>query len=332
MNKFSLLLLICFSFYSIQPLKAQYALDFDGNNGYVDCGYSNDFNMPSFTIECRIRTTNIDTNYNTIISNWQDSSGREIGFWIGQGKISGADLVQFWIGDSSSGGYQGYISSNTIIADGQWHMITARYTQGLLSLVVDGVFDVNAFHILKDKAYPFSGAPLTIGNDSYMVDRFKGEIDEIRVWNIALNMSEIELLWDSCLTGTENGLLALYTFDEGSGKMVMNRSMNKHHGTIKNMDTTNAWAANQYCGPYVGMNDAQFGLQDLRLYPNPCSDKLHLSGLEKSSELIITDQMGRVVLSESVSDGNSTIDVRGVDPGMYIVRLGKSTHKIFVDR
>ncbi|HVU95099.1 MAG TPA: LamG-like jellyroll fold domain-containing protein [Puia sp.] len=65
-----------------------------------------------------------------------------------------------------------------------------------------------------------SGQPLTFGmakNTSGGDDKpFSGGIDEVRIWSTQRNAAQISANWKSTLTGTETGLIAQYTFDQGA--------------------------------------------------------------------------------------------------------------------
>jgi YD repeat-containing protein len=47
--------------------------------------------------------------------------------------------------------------------------------------------------------------------------RFKGGVDEFRIWNKALTSTEIKANWQKVLKGNEAGLVAYWSFDEGQG-------------------------------------------------------------------------------------------------------------------
>ncbi|MBH09079.1 MAG: hypothetical protein CMG74_01790 [Candidatus Marinimicrobia bacterium] len=88
--------------------------------------------------------------------------------------------------------------------------------------------------------YSLSGNPLTIsantnplriGSD-YGGRYFHGKIDEIRLWNIARSESEILSDMNTTLLGSEDGLVAYYSFNEGIGDTLYDNSGNAHQGII----------------------------------------------------------------------------------------------------
>jgi hypothetical protein len=82
-------------------------------------------------------------------------------------------------------------------------------------LYIDGNLDVSA------------AATGTIFNSSYNVAigenlektgrQFHGEIDEVRIWNIARTQEEIQAAMNATLCNYPAGLLAYFTFNEGVG-------------------------------------------------------------------------------------------------------------------
>lgn len=64
-------------------------------------------------------------------------------------------------------------------------------------------------------------------------------------------------------------------------------------------------------------------LLDVKLYPNPATDKLQVSlgQLPDAADLRIIDLSGRVVLQTSLTEANSVIDLSDLNTGMYLVQV-----------
>ncbi|TDO22275.1 LamG-like jellyroll fold domain-containing protein, partial [Sediminibacterium goheungense] len=74
---------------------------------------------------------------------------------------------------------------------------------------------------------------------------FNGKLDDVRIWNTVRTASEISAGMNSCLSGSETGLLALYKMDDGSGTTVID-SKSANNGTITG---TASWTSgNLVCG------------------------------------------------------------------------------------
>lgn len=122
---------------------------------------------------------------------------------------------------------------------GQWYHVafvcngtsTAIYINGSLAGSVPLAFRTTAV-----------GQPLVVGIAKYSggnMEPFLGEIDEVRIWNTQRTQTELQTYKDKSLTGSEAGLVALYTFNEGvasgnnAGLLIMNDlTANNNHGTL----------------------------------------------------------------------------------------------------
>ncbi len=63
-------------------------------------------------------------------------------------------------------------------------------------------------------------------------ERWKGNIDEVRVWSVARSDVEIGANWQKTLTGSENGLLAYYPLDAGAGDIAYDYAPLGYHGQL----------------------------------------------------------------------------------------------------
>jgi hypothetical protein len=61
---------------------------------------------------------------------------------------------------------------------------------------------------------------------------FNGLLDNISIWNYQLDANQILDIKDIELLGTENGLIAFWDFNEGTGPNVTDASINSHTGTL----------------------------------------------------------------------------------------------------
>jgi hypothetical protein len=66
----------------------------------------------------------------------------------------------------------------------------------------------------------------------YVDTYFEGKIDEVRIWDIVRTQTEIQENMGTSLTGNEDGLVAYYEFNEGSGFEVTDSSTSANDGTI----------------------------------------------------------------------------------------------------
>lgn len=94
--------------------------------------------------------------------------------------------------------------------------------------------------------------------------------------------------------------------------------------TITNQTNTATVALN---GVSTGIEEQQ--LANMQIYPNPAGDVLNLIFNENNiPELIeIMDVCGKTVLSQQVVDGNTTVNIGGLQTGVYFVRANDTVKK-----
>ena len=73
-------------------------------------------------------------------------------------------------------------------------------------------------------------------------------------------------------------------------------------------------------------------IDKLLFYPNPASDFISISGIERDSDLTIYDLMGKVVLKTSVESGDNMIDVSNISNGTYIIAVDGKFNRIVINR
>jgi hypothetical protein len=79
-----------------------------------------------------------------------------------------------------------------------------------------------------------STEPLQIGRYYNYPTRFQGAIDEVTIWNRALAASEVQSFKNIPLTGQENGLVACWHLNEGSGTNTADATGLGHAGILTN--------------------------------------------------------------------------------------------------
>jgi len=125
-------------------------------------------------------------------------------------------------------GFDEVVTSTGVLNGNQWYHIAAVNNGGDRSLYING------------SEYTLSGTPLNvvannnnlkIGSD-YNGRFFDGRIDEVRIWDIARSQDDIVATLDTVLSGEETGLVAYYTFNEGSGDSLFDQTGHGHDGAL----------------------------------------------------------------------------------------------------
>ena len=113
----------------------------------------------------------------------------------------------------------------------QWYHLAMTFDGVQLCLYVDGVLrnTVAAPTILWGTTQQ-----ITIGSDNGVQKFFKGWIDEVSIWNVALTAQQITDNKNKPLAGNETGLYAYWQFNEGSGTTVYDKTSHHYDGVITN--------------------------------------------------------------------------------------------------
>ena len=205
-----------------------YALQFDGVDDYVNVPYNSTIDIgSSLTVELWIKA-NLTQSSGDCCYNVIDKSHSE-GGWTLQGSISTGRLA-FIVSD----GHGGFPSAETQVSilDDTWHHIAGVLDGSNVIIYLDGIVQETS---------TFSGsavnsmAPLNIGRWEAGASRyFRGTIDEVNIWNFARTQSEIQQTMHTTLLGSEQGLVAYWRFDEGSGSTTCDLSAHGNRGLLHN--------------------------------------------------------------------------------------------------
>ena len=162
---------------------------YDGND-YVNCGNNLSLsfdNTESFTLEAWFKIENGVTQE----APYTNVAGKDVG-----GPINGGYSLKFYNSNTKISvvcGVEPNIRKaqyTTDINDGIWHHVVMVQTPALLKLYIDGIFRASSAAAVGD--FSHSG-DFTVGCRYFIPDNFfKGEVDEVRIWNRNLSQEEIE--------------------------------------------------------------------------------------------------------------------------------------------
>jgi hypothetical protein len=301
-NLFILIILLI----NFNVLTAQTALTFDGVNDFLMGTNNASLNVTQGTLEAWIKTTNAGTEHRGIIVKQYN-----YGLFLYNNTLE----VFEWNG-------KGIINSNVNLADGVWHHVAFTFSSGILDgskLYIDGQPVLTFTYIAGTQNYSIV---IGAGADNYTLDQyFKGEIDQVRVWNTVRTDAEILANYKNCLSGSEAGLVMLWHFEEGNGSSVVaDLSGNSNTGTLLNMDAGAAWIAGYNCNSQPTLiqqanNNRNFSVFNNRLLFNNNQD---LNEIKSISVFSITGQ--KVFHTENIT---SAIELGSLKKGLYLVRIEK---------
>lgn len=175
------------------------ALDFDGVDDRVSGTNDDKFKLSSGTIEGWIKTSNAGTSYCAIF-------GKTFAYMA---FLFNNELIIYDWGAATNR------STGVLLNDNTWHHIAFTFNSGVNNgtlIYIDGVLRLTTtMSILSQEHFFTIGASVPTYGQFY-----KGSIDDVRVWNVQKTQSEIQNNMNKELIGNESGLIAYYTFNQGS--------------------------------------------------------------------------------------------------------------------
>jgi hypothetical protein len=243
--KIAMFLLIIVGISSGVSAQSGNALNFDGTDDFISVPSSESLcPTNALTIEAWIYTNSASDQM--IVHKW--NLGPQYSLDICSGKL----LFYIYTGSYYS------VTSSTDLPVNSWVHIAAVFDGSNLMLYENGVFN-NIFCISPTSLGTGSG-DLTIGRRSNVATEFfSGNIDEVRIWNVARSQANIQNNMNSTITSSDAqwaNLAAYYQFDQGtaggdnSGVTQLNdATSNGNNGTLSGFalsGTTSNWISTPF--------------------------------------------------------------------------------------
>ena len=198
---------------------SNYALRFNGTN-FVYLGTDNRLNPRNeYTIEAWTLLEK-SSSWRWVFSRWNQN--------VEGTYILGIHRSKYWFVNWSS---QRDIYSIDPFTIGEWVHLAATYNNGTVALYRDGILQEKRNAASADA----TNVATLIGNiylNNEISTGWVGLIDEVRFWGIARTQEEIRETMHTPLTGQEPGLIGYWDFNEGQGKIAMDKGPHGLHGTL----------------------------------------------------------------------------------------------------
>lgn len=217
------------------PPVTDYALSFDGTSATIP--YSSAWDLTqTFTMSvwCYVESFDV-SGFNNFLT---ENSSAGWSFYV-------QDTVGFvfYLGDSVNNAY-----SHDLVGLGGWHMLTMSYDSSTATYVswVDGV--PSQWVQQNNTPAIVTGAPIILGAWVGGVQSHHGKLDELVLFSRVLSDTEVSQLYnggtglkgDLAVPPFNNGLVAGYHFDEGSGTVLIDFSSGENNGA----NTEVSWVLN----------------------------------------------------------------------------------------
>jgi hypothetical protein len=187
-------------------------LTVSSHNDVVSIPSTQSLKLTQFSVSAWFKTTSNFGSEASIVNKGgfgTDSSGNNMNYGIW---MTSSERVQG--GFETSGGSNRYATSPSSLNDGQWHHGVVTYDKSIVRLYIDGT-QVGTSSTTSNPETS-GNHPLKIGANSRTVSNlFTGSIDEVGVWNRALNNIEIANLVNKGEFST-NGLVYRNSFDSST--------------------------------------------------------------------------------------------------------------------
>jgi len=181
------------------------SLNFDGAD-YIEVGGTSNLNFTTaMTVEAWVKVDAFDKAWQTIASKGDNS-------WR-LSRSQGGNVIEFAVTKSAGGNF--LVTGNKSINDGKWHHVAAVYGSTFINLYVDGALDAQGTSTATTIAQ--STYKAAIGHNTQQTDRkWKGNIDEVRIWSVARTADQLRANMHKNLVGNEDSLKAYFKLDQGT--------------------------------------------------------------------------------------------------------------------
>ena len=168
-----------------------------------------------------------------------DNNNRDMNYFLGIDPATGFLAADFE--DIDSGGNHPVFGTTTI-EDNLWYHATATYDGNIWRLYLNGNLEAESTENVTPRYDSIQNNAIgsALNSTGSPEGYFNGFIDEVSIWNTALDSTQIREQIHLNLTGFESGLVSYWQFNEETGTDLFDK-ISGIDGTLTNMDTLNCW-------------------------------------------------------------------------------------------
>jgi hypothetical protein len=335
------------------------AYNFNGSSNYILIPNNNNLNSNYITISIWFNTSS--KSFGSLIYKTNSSAINEQYSCVVNYPTNDNTIWSIKNGNNCNKPGMGWQSTNlnSNISDGNWHQLILTYNGSVSNIFLDQkLVSISSFN---SSVIDVCGGDINIGKGYNSVYMFNGKIDDIGIWNRALDSNEVKLLYNGCnksitiqpenqgmfngnalFTCASNDTLLTYQWQSNSGMGWNNLSnagqyngVNTDSLIINNVSTANN---NQLFRCIIkgncltdtteeatlrvwGLGINGVNLPEFKLYPNPSSNAVTIAYSQNPYSIAVYNSIGQMVLSQSALTNEHTFDISQWPKGVYYVEL-----------
>ncbi len=315
---------------SFNGFSQNHALHFDGANDYV---HRDNFSLNStFTLSFWIKpAASANGGSDDRVVAFGPSNRLEIG--VADSDCTNGNLWMF----AYDVGVKCYDAD---LRDGEWHNIALVGNGETRSIYFDGIL----LEIFAADPLAEYGVNMRLGTWTGGVATaayYAGELDEVRIWNVALSAQELAETLSCELDGDEENLSAYYNFNQGvpeannaNETFVLDATANEIFGEVRNFTldgSSSNWIAST--APSTGLCNTTstediVHFKDVQIFPNPVHDLLKINtDFSSTSTVQIYNALGEKMI-EQVFLQNTELSMIDFAKGIYFVTITNSNKQL----
>ena len=234
------------------------ALDFDGTDDYVNIPGPSDFDFSSSDMTISMWVKFNSTDRQCLVSK-RESDDKE--WYLELHNTQGLRFAHDWSGTNVIGFSEGTVNITT----GVWYHIALIKSGNSWNIYKNGE-SVASTTDTDPLNNPSANLELGTLKSASWDTQFNGNMDEVRIWNTALNITTIrDWMYKEITTdhpqydgtgGANDHLVAYYKMSDGSGTSLTDNSANSHTGTLYNGGSVGNGPNWVTSGAFVGPRNA----------------------------------------------------------------------------
>ncbi len=210
---------------SAQKLSGK-SLHFDGHNDFVQAPHYDALNTGNgdFTYEARIRASARQIHaYPAIVSDRNKSTENGVIVFLVPGEEAWT-MGKPWI---NINGKNYPCGECRILTNASVYALAVVRRQDTIKFYINGVLQQSR-NVLPGTGKITTTGDVQIGHDQAnpSMTYFRGDIAEVRIWNVARTTEEIAAFYNKTIDGNTPGLTGYWRLDEGAGQTVYNSAQN----------------------------------------------------------------------------------------------------------